>query len=61
MHCGVSGDLAWVAAPWDSQGQDADGAWNDRPGRATIVLERRDGRWLAIHTHMSLYPPTATR
>lgn len=59
MHCGVSGDQAWVAVPWDSQGQTAEGTWFDRPGRATIILERRDGRWLAIHTHFSLYPPTA--
>jgi ketosteroid isomerase-like protein len=56
MHCGVSGDQAWVAAPWDSEGQSTDGNWYDRPGRATIILERRDGVWLAVHTHLSLYP-----
>lgn len=59
LHCGVDGDLAWVAVPWDSQGRHADGTWYDRPGRATIILARRDGRWLAVHTHFSLYPPTA--
>jgi ketosteroid isomerase-like protein len=59
-HLGVSGDQAWVAVPWDSEGQ-RDGAWFDRPGRATIILERRNGRWLAIHTHFSLYPtPTGS-
>jgi ketosteroid isomerase-like protein len=27
----------------------------DRPGRATIVLARQpDGRWLGVHSHMSL-------
>ncbi|HET9017413.1 MAG TPA: nuclear transport factor 2 family protein [Thermomicrobiaceae bacterium] len=57
----VVGERAWVAVPWDSQGRDDQGAWYDRPGRATIVLERRDGRWLAVHTHFSLYPPTAAR
>jgi ketosteroid isomerase-like protein len=56
MHVGVSGDLAWVAAPWDSEGQLSDGTWYDRPGRATIILERRNGKWLAKHTHLSLYP-----
>lgn len=56
LRWGVSGDQAWVAVPWDSQGREPDGSWFDRPGRATIVLERRDGRWLAIHTHFSLYP-----
>lgn len=59
MHSGVDGDLAWVAVPWDSQGQHPDGTWYDRPGRATIILSRRAGRWLAVHTHFSLYPPTA--
>ncbi len=55
LHAGVSGDQAWLAVPWDSEGQ-RDGTWYDRPGRATIILERRDGRWLAVHTHFSLYP-----
>ncbi len=59
LHLGVSGDQAWVAVPWDSEGRHGSGDWFDRPGRATIVLERRDGRWLALHTHFSLYPPTA--
>jgi ketosteroid isomerase-like protein len=56
LHAGVSGDQAWVAVPWDSECQQADGEWFARPGRATIILERRDRRWLALHTHMSLYP-----
>lgn len=60
LHGGVAGNLAWVAAPWDSQGQRPSGEWYDRPGRATLVLERRDGRWLAIHSHLSLYPSTAS-
>jgi ketosteroid isomerase-like protein len=56
LHAGISGDQAWVAVPWYSEGQRADGEWYARPGRATIILERRDGRWLALHTHLSLYP-----
>ena len=59
LHCGVSGNLAWVAVPWDSEGQRPDGAWFHRPGRATFALERRDGRWLAVHSHLSLYPTRA--
>ena len=55
-HIGVDGDTAWVASPWDSEGQTDDGAWFSRPGRATIILVRRDGEWLAKHTHLSLYP-----
>lgn len=56
LHCGISGDQAWVAVPWDSEGQNPPGEWYHRPGRATIILERRDGAWLAVHTHLSLYP-----
>jgi ketosteroid isomerase-like protein len=55
-HIGIDGDTAWVAAPWDSQGRNEDGTWFDRPGRATFILVRRDGEWLAKHTHLSLYP-----
>ena len=52
----VAGNSAWVAAPWDSLGVREDGSTFYRPGRLTIILERRDGRWLARHTHFSLTP-----
>lgn len=52
----VRDDQAWVAAPWDSLGVRADGSTFRRPGRATIAFVRRDGRWLATHTHFSLSP-----
>jgi catechol 2,3-dioxygenase-like lactoylglutathione lyase family enzyme/ketosteroid isomerase-like protein len=53
---GISGDTAWVAAPWDSLGTNADGTTYDRPGRLTMVFVKRDGRWFARHTHLSLVP-----
>jgi ketosteroid isomerase-like protein len=53
---GGAGDLAWGVTTWTSTGFDRDGKPYDRPGRATIVLERRAGRWLAVHTHFSLAP-----
>jgi ketosteroid isomerase-like protein len=56
LQAGISGDQAWVAVPWDSEGRRGQGEWFARPGRATIILERREGRWLARHTHFSLYP-----
>jgi catechol 2,3-dioxygenase-like lactoylglutathione lyase family enzyme/ketosteroid isomerase-like protein len=52
----VAGDTAWVAAPWDSTGVRPDSTTFARPGRLTIALARRDGRWLATHTHFSLAP-----
>lgn len=59
LHCGIAGDQAWVAVPWDSQGRRADGSWYDRPGRATLILENRHGHWLCVHSHLSLYPTPA--
>jgi catechol 2,3-dioxygenase-like lactoylglutathione lyase family enzyme/ketosteroid isomerase-like protein len=53
---GIVGDTAWVAAPWDSLGTNADGTTYARPGRLTMVFVKRDGRWLARHTHLSLVP-----
>src|SRR6267142_531847 len=34
-----------------------DGQPFTRHGRATFNLARRDGRWLAVHSHVSLLPP----
>ncbi len=49
------GSMAVAIAPWTSTGFHADGTPFDRPGRATIVLARQpDGRWLGVHSHMSL-------
>ena len=56
VRCGICDDLAWVAVTWRSQKQCPDGHWQDRPGRATFALERRDGQWLAVHSHFSLCP-----
>jgi ketosteroid isomerase-like protein len=53
----ASGDAAWVAASWASEATGPDGQPFTRRGRATFVLERRDGRWLCVHSHVSL-PPT---
>ena len=55
------GDRAWGVATWSSTGFDDSGRPFARHGRATVVLERRDGRWLAVHTHFSLVPGTPQR
>lgn len=55
-HGAVMGDRGWIAATWTSRGVRPDGTTFARPGRCTIALERRDGRWLATHTHFSLTP-----
>ena len=50
------GLMAVAILPWSSTGIDADGNRFDRPGRATIVLERDafDEPWFGTHTHFSL-------
>ena len=58
LRAGVAagGDLAWVACPWDSLGRRPDGTTFPRPGRVTVAFARSGDRWLARHTHFSLYP-----
>ncbi len=47
--------MAVAIAPWTSVGFHRDGTRFDRPGRSTLVLQcQADGRWLGIHSHMSL-------
>lgn len=49
------GSIAVAVTPWTSTGFYPDGTEFPRPGRATIVLMRQpDGRWLGVHSHMSL-------
>lgn len=54
LDWGGSGDVLWLACPWTSEGRRDDGTSFVRPGRITAVLERRAGRWVAVHTHHSL-------
>ena len=53
---GGAGDSAWVAATWSSGAVGPDGQPFTRHGRATFNLARRDGRWVAVHSHVSLLP-----
>jgi ketosteroid isomerase-like protein len=52
----TTGDAAWIATGWHTRAIGPDGRPFDRPGRGTFVLERRGGRWLAVHSHFSLLP-----
>jgi ketosteroid isomerase-like protein len=58
---GGEAGLAWGVALWTSTGYDEQGGPFERPGRATIVLERRNGSWLCVHSHFSLKPGTPAR
>ena len=46
---------------WHSTGIDTDGNRFPRPGRATVVMERRSEGWQVIHTHFSVTPGTPPR
>ena len=61
VHAGGTGNQAWGVVTWTSVGFDGNHEPFYRPGRATVALERRDGVWLAVHTHFSLYPGTPHR
>lgn len=58
LHWRRAEELAWAVLTWTSQGFRPDGTPFPRPGRATFTFARRDGRWLATHTHFSLFPPS---
>lgn len=61
IHAGGDEHHAWGIATWTSIGFDGEHKPYYRPGRATVTLERREGQWLAVHTHFSLYPGTPQR
>jgi len=56
LTCSGAGDVAWAAVPWTSWGRTRDGQGFVRHGRGTYILHRRNGKWLAVHTHHSLDP-----
>jgi ketosteroid isomerase-like protein len=55
VRAGGDERIAWGMATWTSTGFDEQGGEFERPGRATVVLARTGDRWLAVHTHFSLY------
>jgi ketosteroid isomerase-like protein len=61
LHALGTPEAVCVVVAWTSLGARADGSTFDRPGRATLLLEPRDGRYVATHSHFSLAPsPPAT-
>lgn len=52
----VEGDMAWAACSWQSFGKTPKGEPLLRLGRSTFVFRKKNGRWLAVHSHFSLEP-----
>lgn len=55
----ADGDLAGVVTTWKSEGLGPQGPF-PRSGRATILLRKSAGGWLACHTHLSMDPTPAS-
>jgi ketosteroid isomerase-like protein len=48
----VQGNVAWSCYQWDFSGV-VDGQPSAARGQTTLVLEKRNGRWLIVHNHTS--------
>src|SRR5215470_18545058 len=55
----VNGNFAWACYQWDFSGV-VDGQQMDARGQASLILEKRAGRWVIVHNHTSLIQ-TATQ
>jgi ketosteroid isomerase-like protein len=49
----VSGSVAWACYQWDFAGV-VDGQQTQSQGQTSLVLEKRNGRWVIVHNHTSL-------
>ena len=54
----VGENFAWGTATWRADAVKTDGSTEVVYGRWTVLFERRNGRWLIIHEHVSI--PTAS-
>lgn len=49
----VRGTVAWACYQWDFEGV-VDGNPSRSQGQTTVVLEKRNNRWVIVHNHTSL-------
>jgi ketosteroid isomerase-like protein len=56
LRCLGTTEAVCLVVAWDSLGRRRDGSTFDRPGRATVLLVQRNGRYVALHSHFSLAP-----
>lgn len=54
----LSGKVAWACYQWDF-GALMDGEQSESQGQTTLVLEKRNNRWVIVHNHTSLAPRAA--
>jgi len=53
----VDGNVAWACYQWDFAAV-VDGQTSTAQGQTTLVLQKRDGKWLIVLNHTSLVQPT---
>ena len=53
----VDGTVAWACYQWEFTGT-VDGQPTRSLGQTTLVVEKRNGRWVIAHNHTSLVPST---
>src|SRR6202521_3176070 len=51
----VSGTVGWACYQWDFAAV-VDGQPTESQGQTTVVLEKRNNRWVIVHNHTSLAP-----
>ena len=49
----VNGNLGWACYQWDFSA-DVDGKTTASQGQTTVVVEKRNNRWVIVHNHTSL-------
>lgn len=57
----TAGDFAWAICLFESLAPGPDGKAMERKGRMTFIFGRRDGNWVMLHSHDSLYPAAPSR
>ena len=52
----TSDNIAWATCLFESSAPGTDGEPSVRKGRMTFIFAWRDGKWVMVHSHDSLYP-----
>lgn len=60
----VAGNFAWACYQWDFGGM-VDGRPTTAKGQTTLIMEKKDNRWVIVHNHTSLVegnpPPSVSQ
>jgi len=54
MKIKIIGNTAWAHWTWLSSSELPDGRKSQTAGRTTFILEKREGEWKVVHSHISV-------